>query len=74
MKKTKRILALAGVILLVGMYLLTLILAIMQNEFAQALFRASFACTFIIPVLLYAYMLFYRVNHKDQDEDLEDKN
>lgn len=68
MKKTKRILALAGVVILVGFYILTLIFSLMKSELAQALFRASFACTFIIPVLIYAYMLFYKVNHKDDDD------
>lgn len=68
MKKTKRILALTGAILLAGLYIATLIFALMKNELAQALFGASFACTFIIPVLLYAYMLFYKVNHKEEQD------
>lgn len=68
MKKTKRILALCGVIFLAGLYLLTLIFALIDSELTQALFGASFACTFIFPVLFYAYLLFYKMNHKDDDK------
>lgn len=60
MKKLQRILALAGVILLVGMYGMTMIFAISQNEASEGWFKASLACTILVPVLLYAYMLIYR--------------
>lgn len=68
MKRTKRILALAGAVFLAGLYIMTLVFAIIKSDLAQSLFRASFACTFLIPVLLYAYMLFYRINHKEEDK------
>lgn len=68
MKNAKRILALAGAIILAALYILTFIFSMMNSEVAQGLFRASFACTFIIPVIMYAYMLFYKVNHKDDDK------
>lgn len=71
MKKSKRILALLGVILLVGMYLATLIFALMENENASDLLMASILCTIAVPVLLYGYILLCRVfNHKnDNDPD-----
>ena len=75
MKKTKRILALIGVILLVGMYLSTLIFALIKNENASNMLMASIVCTVIVPVLLYAYTLMYRVlkdRNETQKKDGED--
>ena len=69
MKKTKRILALSGVVILLLLYLLTFLFSLMNGELARGLFGASFACTFIVPVVLYACMLFYKLNHKDDDSD-----
>lgn len=69
MKKTKRILALIGVVLLVMMYACTLIFALVDHSQTMGLFKASVACTIIIPVLLYAYSLVYRVTRHDQDSD-----
>lgn len=71
MKKTKRILAAAGAILLFLMYLSTLIFALIDHPAAFALLRASIGCTILIPVLLYAGILVYRVLHHDQDKDDE---
>lgn len=73
MKKTKRILAIIGVVLLVGMYLSTLVFALMKNENASNMLMASIVCTVIIPVFLYAYTLMYRVlgrrgNGTEEDE------
>lgn len=73
MKKTKRILALIGVILLVGMYVSTLIFALMKHENAANMLMASIVCTVIVPVLLYAYTLMYRVlDHRDRKDDRKD--
>lgn len=72
MKKTKRILALIGVILLVGMYLSTLVFALMKHENASNMLMASIICTVIIPVLLYAYTLMYRVLDRRNDKTEKD--
>lgn len=69
MKKTKRILALVGVVILLALYILTFLFSLMNSELARGLFGASFACTFIVPVVLYACMLFYKLNRKDDDTD-----
>lgn len=73
MKKTKRILALIGAILLIGMYACTLIFALSGSENATSLLMASIACTIIVPVFIYAYMLVYRVL-KGRGYDDEDDN
>ena len=58
--KLKRILAMIGAIILIGMYLITLIFAFIDPTAAKNWLMASVACTIIIPVLLYAYILIYR--------------
>lgn len=69
MKKWKRIITLAGAVLLVIMYGCTLILALTDQSETMGLFKASVACTIIIPVLLYAYTLVYRLTRHDKDDD-----
>lgn len=61
MKTTKRVLAAAGAILLLAMYGLTLIFALMDHPSSEDLLMASIACTILFPVLLYAYILVYRL-------------
>lgn len=69
MNKVKRILALIGVVFLVSLYLITLISALTASKHSQAFFQASLFSTIIIPILIYAYMLIYRVTRKnDKDE------
>ena len=53
MKKNKltRVLALAMVVILLALYIVTMVFAVQKNENAQAMFRAALACTFILPVL-----------------------
>ena len=69
MKKLKRILAWTAIILLVGMYFITLILAIVDSSAAGVMFKASFACSFLIPIMLYAYMLVYKWTKDRNDSD-----
>ena len=69
MEKLKRILAWTAIILLVGMYVITLILAIVDSSAAVVMFKASFACSFLIPIMLYAYMLVYKWTKDRNDSD-----
>ena len=68
MKKTKRIIALSGVILLIGLYLGAFILALINTEKALQLFRAAVALTIIVPILAYAFILIYRVLSGGRDQ------
>ncbi len=61
MNKVKRIIALSGVIVLAGLYAATLILAIAGNAKTQNLLTAALVCTFIVPVLLWAYSFIYKL-------------
>lgn len=56
----KRILAIIGIVLLVGMYLSTLIFVLIDSELAFTLFKASVLLTIAVPCLLYAIILIYR--------------
>ena len=60
MKKTSRrarILALIGIILLLGMYGSTMVFALMKSPAARGLLMGSVFCTIAVPVLLYAILL-----------------
>ncbi len=69
MKKGKRILALAGVILLAGLYLATLVAAIFTTPAAKDFFRISLLATIIIPLIIYIYMLVYHLLSKNKQDD-----
>lgn len=68
MKKTRQILAMIGVIVLVVLYALTLITAIFDSTKTMGYFKVSVAMTILVPVLLYAYTLLYRLLKKNKDE------
>ncbi len=70
MKKIKRILALTGAILLIGLYACTLIFTLIGTPLATDLLKASVAVTILLPVLLYGFQLVWRLMHKnDNDTD-----
>lgn len=64
MKRLKRILALAGVLLLSGLYASTMITALIDSPQAGNWFKASVACTIGVPIILYACILVYRWTKK----------
>lgn len=69
MKKTKRILAIIGAVLLVALYGSTLVFAIFDHTKSLGFLKASIACTILLPVLLYAYTLIYKLINKKDRED-----
>ena len=71
-KKTKRILALIGVILLVGLYITTLVLAIVDSSATMDLFRGSIFATVVIPTIIWAYTYIYQLFSKKKDHDDSD--
>lgn len=73
MKKIKRILAGAAALILFAMYAATLIFALIGSPASRKLLMASIACTILLPVLLYAYILVYRLlKGGEDDEERED--
>ena len=69
MKKGKRILAMIGVIILAGLYVATLISAILATPATDDFFKASLIATLIIPLLIYVYMLIYRLIFGKKEEE-----
>ena len=70
MRKSTRMLALIGAILLAGLYISTLIFALINSAYTLNLLKASIAATIILPVLLYAYILVYRLSkHSDNSAE-----
>lgn len=73
MKKVKQILAILGVVLLLGLYVITLIMAITDNTSTLSMLEASVVATILIPILMWAYSFIYRLLKKyygsDKDED-----
>ena len=68
MKKVQQILAILGILLLVGLYLLTLILAILGKDFFP-MFMASLFSTLAIPVLIWLYGMVYRWLKRDSSPE-----
>ena len=73
MKKVKQILAILGVVLLLGLYVITLIMAVTDNTSTLSMLEASVVATILIPILMWAYSFIYRLLKKyygsDKDEN-----
>lgn len=72
MKKIKQILALIGVVILIGLYVSTLVCALSSSENFMNMLMASIYATVIVPVLIWAYTFIYRLVRKDSDDEKED--
>lgn len=66
-KTIKRAVAIIGIVLLVAMYIITLFCAIFYKNGLESWFTASAYCTFIIPVVIYAFMMLCNVFVKKKD-------
>lgn len=73
MKKVKQILAILGVVLLLGLYVITLIMAITDNTSTLSMLEASVVATILIPILMWSYSFIYRLLKKYYGSD-KDKN
>lgn len=71
MKKAKQITAIAGIILLLSLYVVSLISAIAAKPYANSLFTASLFCTIVIPVVIYGFMVIYKAVHKKPDDEVK---
>ena len=69
MKKIKQVVAIVMCVLLVGMYVASFVAAIFAKPQAHGLFMASVGMTIMIPLLLYAYTIIYRVIHPEVHEE-----
>jgi len=60
LSKIKRILAIAAVIILVGMYVTTLILSICDSSATMGMFKGCVALTIFIPIVSYCYICLHK--------------
>lgn len=63
--KFRRVGAWAGIAVLFGIYVVTLVSAILQKESTGGLFIASLYCTFVIPIWIFVLQTIYNRTHKD---------
>ena len=68
-KKVKQILAIIGIIVLVGLYVSTIVCALSSSDNFMNLLLASVYATVIIPVLIWAYSFIYKLLKKDRDDE-----
>ena len=75
MKKGKQILAIIGIALLIALYLSTLVFAMIGSPDTMGWFKASIYATVIVPVLIWAYALVYRLlkNHYSLRDDVREQ-
>ncbi len=74
-KKTKQILALSAVVLLAGLYLATLVFAIIDIPGSAQLFRASLFATVTVPLLMWIYIWLYgAITKKETIADIFPEN
>lgn len=73
MKKARRILAIAGIVLLLAMYLVCLIAAIAGKNEATTLFRAALGMTIAVPIVLYALMVLLKTLENKKEQEKEDE-
>ena len=77
MKKIKKILAIVCVALLLGMYIVTFIMAIFDSSSTMMMFKGCVALTLFVPIAAYAYICLHkyamhRSGRKDYYEDGND--
>lgn len=56
MKRFKQIMAVTAIVIILGLYLTTLVLAILGNSVSHSLFMASLYATVIVPAMLYIFV------------------
>ena len=72
MKKTKRILALIGAILLLLLYVVAFVATGLDHTSDMRYWKAAVAATIIIPVLIWAYSFVYRLLKGSDDKESDD--
>ncbi len=74
MKKAKQIAAIISIILLVGMYVATLIFALIDHSETQSMLKAALYTTMVIPVMLYVFIFFTKMFKNKSKDNLESLN
>lgn len=69
MQKSKRIVAIIAIIVLVACYITTFVAALFDSPFAASLFQASLFCSCAVPIVIYGYLLLIRYAKKNKEEN-----
>lgn len=69
LKKLKRVLAIICLVLIVGMYIVTLVTALIGTELAARLFRASVAATIALPAFMWLILTFIKLGKRKNEEE-----
>lgn len=64
-KKVKRIAAIVGLVLFASLFLVTLISAFFASEKAPGLFFASLFSAIVIPIMIWGFIMVYRLVHRN---------
>ncbi len=72
MKKAKQILAILGIVLILGINVLLIFAAAGASEDNTQIFNATIVTVILVPVLLWIYLYIYKIIKKN-NEDKKDK-
>ena len=67
--KKQRILAIIGIVLLVGLYIAALIASFFKSPTAQGFLYSALFCTFFIPIVIYLLQFFAGKTRPSDDDD-----
>ncbi len=65
MKRVKQILAIIALIIIAGLYLVTIALALFGNENTFSYLIAAIIATVVFPALLWIYNFIYKLKNRD---------
>ncbi len=61
----KQVLAIICIALLLGLYLSTLVFALIRSPWAQTMLKLALLGTIGIPIVIYLILMFYKLSKKD---------
>ena len=60
MKKVKQIIAIIGIVILVGMYVTTFIMALCDSTATMSMFKGCIGVTIFVPIAAYVYICLHK--------------
>ncbi len=69
----RRILAIAGLILIAGLYAATIICALIDSPFARSCLMASLFCTIVVPAVIYGFLMITRQTLGDSQKKMAEE-
>lgn len=74
MKNIKQILAILGIVLILGVNLLLVFAAGTASEDNMGMFNAAIVTVILVPVLLWIYLYIYKlIKKRNEDKEIEDE-